>query len=113
MIFSGTKASMSIQNSRQISGLAASTSKILFCLPTVDDKIPKLSGYGDAGEQMRAAYEDPSFKASVEEIYNQVAPLYKQLFTYVRRKLLLRYGETSVRPDGPIPAHLLGKDSIN
>ncbi|CAH0717042.1 unnamed protein product, partial [Brenthis ino] len=66
------------------------------------------TGFRDAGDQMRAAYEDPSFRASVEETYNQVAPLYKQLFTYVRRKLVLRYGENSVRPDGPIPAHLLG-----
>ncbi|XP_049882463.1 angiotensin-converting enzyme-like [Pectinophora gossypiella] len=66
------------------------------------------TGYTDAGDQMRAAYEDQSFRASVEEIYNQIAPLYKQLFTYVRRRLLQRYGETTVRSDGPIPAHLLG-----
>ncbi|XP_048477778.1 angiotensin-converting enzyme [Plutella xylostella] len=66
------------------------------------------TGYSDAGDQMRASYEDPSFRASLEEIYNQVAPLYKQLFTYVRRKLIQRYGERVVRPDGPIPAHLLG-----
>lgn len=58
---------------------------------------------------MRAAYEDMSFRESVEEIYNQIAPLYKQLFTYVRRKLLQRYGERNIRPDGPIPAHLLGE----
>ncbi|XP_059062532.1 angiotensin-converting enzyme-like [Achroia grisella] len=66
------------------------------------------TGYSDAGDQMRAAYEDSSFRASVEEVYNQMVPLYKQLFTYVRRKLVQRYGETSVRSDGPIPAHLLG-----
>ncbi|CAH0599911.1 unnamed protein product [Chrysodeixis includens] len=66
------------------------------------------TGYRDAGDQMRAPYEDPSFRASVEEVYNQVQPLYKQLFTYVRRKLVQRYGETTVRGDGPIPAHLLG-----
>ncbi|XP_047513996.1 angiotensin-converting enzyme-like [Pieris napi] len=66
------------------------------------------SGYKDAGDQMRSAYDDPSFRESVEEVYNQVAPLYKQLFTYVRRKLVQRYGENSVRSDGPIPAHLLG-----
>ncbi|XP_047038254.1 angiotensin-converting enzyme-like [Helicoverpa zea] len=66
------------------------------------------TGYRDAGDQMRAAYEDPSFRASVEEMYNQIQPLYKQLFTYVRRRLVQRYGETSVRSDGPIPAHLLG-----
>lgn len=58
---------------------------------------------------MRAAYEDQSFRASVEEVYNQVVPLYKQLFTYVRRRLFQRYGDAALRPDGPIPAHLLGK----
>ncbi|XP_050669204.1 angiotensin-converting enzyme-like isoform X2 [Leptidea sinapis] len=65
------------------------------------------TGFRDAGDQFRASYDDPSFRSSVEEIYNQVAPLYKQLFTYVRRKLVQRYGG-SVRSDGPIPAHLLG-----
>ncbi|XP_041983262.1 angiotensin-converting enzyme-like [Aricia agestis] len=64
------------------------------------------TGYRDAGDQMRAAYDDPSFRASVEEVYNQVAPLYKQLFTYVRTRLRMRY--QTIRPDGPIPAHLLG-----
>ncbi|KAF9805563.1 hypothetical protein SFRURICE_020948 [Spodoptera frugiperda] len=34
-------------------------------------------------------------RASVEEMYNQIQPLYKQLFTYVRRRLVQRYGETS------------------
>lgn len=57
---------------------------------------------------MRQSYEDSSFRASVEEMYNQIVPLYKQLFTYVRRRLVQRYGETTVRSDGPIPAHLLG-----
>ncbi|CAH0404343.1 unnamed protein product [Chilo suppressalis] len=66
------------------------------------------TGFRDAGDQMRTAYDDPSFRTSAEEVYNQVAPLYKQLFTYVRRRLVQRYGEASVRGDGPIPAHLLG-----
>ncbi|KAG6444329.1 angiotensin-converting enzyme isoform X2 [Manduca sexta] len=66
------------------------------------------TGYRDAGDQMRSTYEDQTFRTSVEEIYNQVSPLYKQLFTYVRRRLVQRYGETSVRADGPIPSHLLG-----
>ncbi|XP_045538628.1 angiotensin-converting enzyme [Papilio machaon] len=67
-----------------------------------------LAGFRNAGEQMRAAYEEPSLRESVEEVYNQVAPLYKQLLTYVRRRLLQRYGNHTLRPDGPLPAHLLG-----
>lgn len=65
-------------------------------------------GFRNAGEQMRAAYEDPSLRESAEEVYNQVAPLYKQLLTYVRRRLIQRYGNHTLRPDGPLPAHLLG-----
>ncbi|KAJ0170359.1 hypothetical protein K1T71_014287 [Dendrolimus kikuchii] len=66
------------------------------------------TGYRDAGEQMRDAYEDQSFRTSVEEMYNQISPLYKQLFTYVRRRLIQRYSAGNLRSDGPIPAHLLG-----
>lgn len=60
---------------------------------------------------MRSFYEDNSLREDLSEVYNQLQPLYKQLFTYVRRKLVQRYGEASVRPDGPIPAHLLGNFS--
>ncbi|GBP34319.1 Angiotensin-converting enzyme [Eumeta japonica] len=66
------------------------------------------NGFSDAGEQARAVYDDPAFRESLEEIHNQLSPLYKQLHTYVRRRLLARYSRSAVRPDGPIPAHLLG-----
>ena len=38
----------------------------------------------------------------------QVRPLYLSLHTYVRAKLVEKYGPNVVPPDGPIPAHLLG-----
>lgn len=36
-----------------------------------------------------------------------ISPLYKNLFTYVRSKLIERYGDR-IREDGPLPAHVLG-----
>lgn len=36
-----------------------------------------------------------------------VTPLYKNLFTYVRSKLIERYDDR-IREDGPLPAHVLG-----
>lgn len=57
---------------------------------------------------MRAVYEDNDFFFSVHDLWTKVQPLYKQLFTYVRRGLINKYGETVIRPDGPIPAHVLG-----
>lgn len=65
-------------------------------------------GFSDAGEQMRYVYEDDDFGHELVETWKSLEDLYKQLFTYVRRKLLIRYGSEYIRTDGPIPAHLLG-----
>lgn len=65
-------------------------------------------GFRDAGDQMRAAYEDADFYFVVQDLWAHVRPLYQQLFTYVRKGLVQRYGFDVIRPDGPIPAHLLG-----
>lgn len=57
---------------------------------------------------MEYVYEDSDFKYEMESTWKKLEPLYKELFTYVRRKLLIRYGTNAIRPEGPIPAHLLG-----
>lgn len=57
---------------------------------------------------MRYAYEETDFEYELAETWQKLQPLYKELFTYVRRKLIIRYGENVVRSDGPIPVHLLG-----
>ncbi|KAJ8924306.1 hypothetical protein NQ315_007099 [Exocentrus adspersus] len=68
----------------------------------------RVNGFSDAGEEMRYMYEDPNFENEVAESFQKLLPLYKQLLTYVRRKLLQRYGSSIIRPDGPLPAHILG-----
>lgn len=68
----------------------------------------ELHGFRDAGEQMRAVYEDPDFFFTVQDLWGKIQPLYKSLFTFVRRGLYRKYGDEVMRPDGPIPAHLLG-----
>lgn len=65
-------------------------------------------GFSDAGEQMRSQYEDPEMYFTVQDVWAQIQPLYRQLFTFVRKGLIRQYGEKIIRPDGPIPAHLLG-----
>lgn len=57
---------------------------------------------------MRFVYEDDDFGHELVETWHTLEELYKELFTYVRRKLLVKYGPEFIRPDGPIPAHLLG-----
>jgi peptidyl-dipeptidase A len=73
------------------------------------------AGFRDAGEQWRNEFEQdiqPGSGLGLEQAaasaWSQIEPLYRQLHTYVRRKLAVRYGENLVRPRGPIPAQLLG-----
>lgn len=57
---------------------------------------------------MRSVYEVPDFEDNLIEVWNTIEPFYRELHAYVRRRLVERYGSQYVRPDGPIPAHLLG-----
>lgn len=56
---------------------------------------------------MRELFEDEYFQQNMAEVMSAITPLYKNLFTYVRSKLIERYGE-KIREDGPLPAHVLG-----
>jgi peptidyl-dipeptidase A len=67
-------------------------------------------GYHDAGDLWRAGYDmtPDQFSAEIERTWKQLEPLYQQLHTYVRNRLIAKYGKAADRPDGLIPAHLLG-----
>jgi peptidyl-dipeptidase A len=67
-------------------------------------------GFKDTGALWRAGYDmtPEQFSAEVDRLWQQVRPLYLSLHTYVRARLVQKYGPQVVPPDGPIPAHLLG-----
>jgi peptidyl-dipeptidase A len=67
-------------------------------------------GYADTGALWRSQYDmtPEEFQAEIERLWKQVEPLYRELHTYVRRKLIEKYGDDARRPDGMIPGHLLG-----
>lgn len=67
-------------------------------------------GFADTGAMWRSNYdmEPDAFTADVERLWQQVKPLYLSLHAYVRAKLVAQYGDAASRPDGTIPAHLLG-----
>jgi peptidyl-dipeptidase A len=67
-------------------------------------------GHKDVGAMWRAGYDmtPDQFSAELERLWKQVEPLYLALHTFVRAKLVEKYGANVVPPDGPIPAHLLG-----
>ena len=67
-------------------------------------------GFKDTGALWRSGYDMPpdDFSADLERLWQQVRPLYLSLHTYVRARLVQKYGAAVVPPDGPIPADLLG-----
>ena len=79
-------------------------------LAELSNKGARELGYADTGALWRSQYDmtPDQFQAEIERLWTQVEPLYRELHTYVRHKLVERYGDAARRPDGLIPAHLLG-----
>jgi peptidyl-dipeptidase A len=67
-------------------------------------------GFKDTGVLWRSGYEmtPEEFALELDRLWNQVKPLYDALHTYVRSRLVQKYGKEVVGDDGLIPAHLLG-----
>ncbi|XP_067869242.1 angiotensin-converting enzyme [Heterodontus francisci] len=74
----------------------------------LSNKAAKLNGHADTGAFWRSLYDSETFEADLENIYNQLKPLYLNLHAYVRRALHKKYGKKYINLKGPIPAHLLG-----
>ncbi|XP_020136466.2 angiotensin-converting enzyme isoform X1 [Microcebus murinus] len=72
------------------------------------NKAAWLNGYTDGGDSWRSMYETPSLEQDLEQLYQQLQPLYLNLHAYVRRALHRHYGAQHINLEGPIPAHLLG-----
>ncbi|XP_035658124.1 angiotensin-converting enzyme-like [Branchiostoma floridae] len=64
--------------------------------------------WADTGAYWRSWYDIPDFQEQLENLYNQLKPLYNNLHAYVRKKLREQYGEDKISATGPIPAHVLG-----
>ncbi|WBY15971.1 M2 family metallopeptidase [Erythrobacteraceae bacterium WH01K] len=67
-------------------------------------------GFSDVGAMWRSGYDMPpeEFSAELERMWQEVAPLYRSLHTYVRAKLNEKHGDAIQPATGPIRADLLG-----
>jgi peptidyl-dipeptidase A len=61
------------------------------------------------GALWRSKYESDTLEQDLEQLYQELQPLYLNLHAYVRRALYRYYGSEVINTRGPIPAHLLGK----
>ena len=67
-------------------------------------------GFDNVGTMWRSGYDMPpeEFSGELERMWQEVAPLYQALHTYVRTKLNEKYGDDIQPASGPIRADLLG-----
>ncbi|XP_020754572.1 angiotensin-converting enzyme isoform X2 [Odocoileus virginianus] len=72
------------------------------------NKAARLNGYQDGGDSWRSMYEMPFLEEELEQLFQELQPLYLNLHAYVRRALHRHYGPEVINLEGPIPAHLLG-----
>jgi peptidyl-dipeptidase A len=79
-------------------------------LAELSNKGARELGFADTGVLWRSQYDmsPEEFQAETERLWKQVEPLYLELHTYVRHKLIEKYGDAARRPDGMIPGDLLG-----
>nr|XP_034299429.1 uncharacterized protein LOC117680950 isoform X2 [Crassostrea gigas] len=70
----------------------------------------RLADFADIGAYWRRWYESATFQQDLENLLNQLQPLYENLHAYVRRKLKEVYDSDIDKfpTSGHIPAHLLG-----
>lgn len=66
-------------------------------------------GYRDTGALWRTKYDSDTLEHDLEQLYQELQPLYLNLHAYVRRSLHRFYGAELINVRGAIPAHLLGK----
>lgn len=72
------------------------------------NKAAKVNLYRDAGEMWRARYEDDRLIQIVDQLWDEVSPLYNELHKYVRNQLKSLYGSKMDLDTKNIPAHILG-----
>ncbi|UYV73685.1 hypothetical protein LAZ67_11000346 [Cordylochernes scorpioides] len=71
------------------------------------NEVARANGFNDRGELWREPYESLTYEDDMAEQWEILRPFYLEMHAYVRMKLVKLYGEEVVKPDGPIPAHLL------
>jgi hypothetical protein len=66
-----------------------------------------VAGFSDNGEMWRNEFETERFVEDMQELWQEVEPLYLELHTYVKQKLKELYKD-KMADDDLIPAHILG-----
>ncbi|EDW03231.1 angiotensin-converting enzyme [Drosophila grimshawi] len=70
--------------------------------------VASVNNVTNGGEYWYLAYESGNFRQDMDNVWEQIRPLYEGLHSYVRRKLRDYYGPDRINRIAPIPSHILG-----
>lgn len=73
----------------------------------LNNKAALANGFQDAGVMWRDRYEHSNLVELVDQLWNEVEPLYNELHRYVRYQLSDLYSDIN-KADPLLPAHVFG-----
>lgn len=62
----------------------------------LENEVARGNGFKDGAEYWMDDFEDPKFEENMDALWEQVKPLYDELHTYMRYKLLGIYGKCHI-----------------
>ncbi|KPJ19244.1 Angiotensin-converting enzyme [Papilio machaon] len=77
-------------------------------LVDLTNQAARLNNFTDASAYWMFPYETINMRQEIEEVWEQIKPLYELLHAYVRRRLREAFGPERISRSAPIPAHVLG-----
>lgn len=69
---------------------------------------PFSKDFSNAVDYWSSPFDSPSFRYEMENVWQEILPLYEMIHAYVRRKLREFYGPDRINRNAPLPAHVLG-----
>ncbi|XP_055642821.1 angiotensin-converting enzyme isoform X2 [Toxorhynchites rutilus septentrionalis] len=68
----------------------------------------RVNNFTNAAAYWQFPYESRNFREEMEQVWNEILPLYEMIHAYVRRKLRDFYGPDKINNNAPLPDHILG-----
>ncbi|XP_011498128.1 PREDICTED: angiotensin-converting enzyme-like, partial [Ceratosolen solmsi marchali] len=77
-------------------------------LVDLNNEAAHINNFTDAAAYWQFPYESYNFERDVNEVWEEIKPLYEELHAYIRRKLRDLYGPEKISGHAPLPSHILG-----
>ncbi|XP_058791244.1 angiotensin-converting enzyme isoform X3 [Phymastichus coffea] len=77
-------------------------------LVNLNNEAARMNNFTDAADYWQFPYESFDFEREIDDVWEQIKPLYEELHAYVRKRLRDLYGPEKISGQAPLPGHILG-----